>query len=201
MSDTTTETEWGDRPPSGRFVLRVPPELHAALRGAAGREGLSLNEYCVRQLTLAVAPGAHRWRAGPGVEHAVEAFGDALVGCVAFGSWARGDAAESSDIDLLVVVSREVAIDRALYRRWDALRVVASDREVEAHFVHLPSSVERMTGLWAEVARDGIVLWERDYAVSRHLARVRARLLQGRFVRRTVHGQPYWQEAVDDAQP
>lgn len=179
----------------------MPAELHAALREAARSEGLSLNGYCVRQLTLAVTPEAHRSRSGPGVDRAVEAFGDQLVGVVAFGSWARGDVAEGSDIDVLVVLSGDVAIDRGLYRRWDAVSVRARGLEVEAHFVRLPSSEERVTGLWAEVARDGIVLWERDYRVSRHLASVRARVLLGRFVRRTVHGQPYWQEILDDAQP
>jgi hypothetical protein len=44
--------------PSGKFVLRIEPGLHAALRAAAEVAGLSLNEYCARKLA---APGA-----GPG---------------------------------------------------------------------------------------------------------------------------------------
>ena len=50
MSDTKVRA----RGLSGRFVLRVSPELHGILRSSAARAGLSLNGYCVRKL---VAPG------------------------------------------------------------------------------------------------------------------------------------------------
>ena len=33
--------------PSGRFLLRIEPGLHALLRDEAERRGMSLNEYCV----------------------------------------------------------------------------------------------------------------------------------------------------------
>jgi len=36
---------------SGKFVLRVDPELHKKLAIKALREGVSLNSYCVRQLS------------------------------------------------------------------------------------------------------------------------------------------------------
>lgn len=188
-------------PPSGRFVLRMAPELHGALRVAAEREGLSLNAYCIRHLARSVAPGSPRWsRSAPGVERAVEILDGSLEGVVAFGSWARGNACEGSDVDILVVVTDDVAIDRGLYRLWDQASVRSGGREVEAHFVRLPSPTDPMTGLWAEVALDGIVLWERDLRVSRWLGAVRSRLFAGGFVRRTIHGQPYWQERVTDAQ-
>ena len=35
---------------SGRFVLRIEPGLHEALRNAARASGLSLNDYCARRL-------------------------------------------------------------------------------------------------------------------------------------------------------
>ena len=35
---------------SGRFVLRIDPGLHGALRKAARAAGVSLNEYCARKL-------------------------------------------------------------------------------------------------------------------------------------------------------
>ena len=38
------------RKPSGRFLLRADPELHAALKRRARRAGLSLNQYCIRVL-------------------------------------------------------------------------------------------------------------------------------------------------------
>ncbi|MCY4188977.1 MAG: hypothetical protein OXD30_10890 [Bryobacterales bacterium] len=52
------------------------------------------------------------------------------------------------------------------------------------------------SGLWAEVALDGIVLWDRDWKLSAQLARIRRRIAGGRLVRRVVHGQPYWTEAA-----
>ena len=51
-------------------------------------------------------------------------------------------------------------------------------------------------GFWAEVAVDGIVLFERDWRLSTHLARVRRAIAERRLVRRLAHGQPYWTEAA-----
>jgi predicted HicB family RNase H-like nuclease len=40
----------GARPKSGRFVVRLPQSLHAALEREAGREGVSLNQLVVAKL-------------------------------------------------------------------------------------------------------------------------------------------------------
>jgi predicted nucleotidyltransferase len=188
-------------PPSGRFVLRLKPEHHAALRSEAREQGLSLNEYCSRRLAL--PPGTATSHDGPtsAVGRAAMLFGRQLVGAVAFGSWARGEEASGSDIDVLVIVESSVAIDRAIYRRWDEKPIRWSDRNVDPHFVHLPPTCESVTGLWAEIARDGIVLHDREFRVSRFLAKVRERLLEGSVIRHTVFGQPYWMEASIDAKP
>jgi hypothetical protein len=39
---------------------------------------------------------------------------------------------------------------------------------------------------------DGLVLFERGFEVSRHLARVRAFVAEGGAERRWSHRQPYW---------
>ena len=39
---------------SGRFVLRLTPELHAELQAAAKQSGVSLNEFCARKLSAPV---------------------------------------------------------------------------------------------------------------------------------------------------
>lgn len=184
MNDTTLP------PPSGRFVLRIAPGLHAALREAARRVGLSLNDYCARKLALP-AP-ALTGAAVQVLERASARFGEALRGVVVFGSWARDEAADGSDVDLLVIVDDEVPIVRDLYRAWDDEPLSWEGRRVEAHFVHLPGPGELLTGLWAEAALDGVVLFERDLAVSRRLAEVRRRIVAGELARRRVHGQPYW---------
>ena len=43
--------------PSGRLLLRMPPDLHAELTRAAEREGKSLNAYITGRLTDAVGWG------------------------------------------------------------------------------------------------------------------------------------------------
>lgn len=193
MYDTTPRRSDPDTP-SGRFVLRIDPELHASLREAARQSGVSLNEYCARKLALqsAALPVAFT----DAVARAVELTGNALLGVVAYGSWARDEMADLSDIDLLIVVDSELAVDRRLYGRWDESPLRCDGHVVEPHFVHLPGSTERISSTWAEVAVDGIVLFERDLLVSRMLVGLRHQIVSGRLVRRHAHGQSYWVEAA-----
>ncbi len=195
MGDTKKERPSRARA-SGRFLLRISPGLHAALRGAALEAGVSLNDYCAHKLAapagdLFALDGATR-----AVERAAVLFGDGLLGVAAFGSWARREAADSSDVDLLVIVEDAVELTRDLYRRWDEEPVEWQGRSVEAHFVHLPAEGRAAAGMWAEVALDGIVLFERGLAVSRRLVEVRRDIVAGRIVRKTSHGQPYWAQVA-----
>lgn len=190
MTDTTSA-------PSGRFLLRIDPKLHAELRRAAEAAGLSLNEYCARRLQTPGSDVAAVDGAVEAVERALDLLGGGLRGVVVFGSWARREADPDSDVDLLLVIDDRVALDRELYRRWDALPpILWHDRPVEPHFVHLPADDDPPSSLWAEVAVDGIVLHDRDLAVSTHLNRVRRAIADGRLVRRTTDGQRYWVEAA-----
>jgi predicted nucleotidyltransferase len=176
---------------SGRFVLRAGSGLHGALRAAAREQGLSLNEYCVRRLAapgpaiaLPAAEAAVRWATG--------ALGRNVVGVVLFGSWARDEATAGSDVDLLVVLDEQAPLTRQLYRLPGASDLVWGERPLEPQFAHLPPVGEIAGGLWAEVALDGLVLFERELRLSRRLARIRRDIAEGRLVRRTAHGQPYW---------
>jgi predicted nucleotidyltransferase len=192
LSDDTKEGM--SREPSGRFVLRIEPGLHAALREAAEAAGTSLNEYCARKLA---APGVSV--GGPAavvMERVAAVFGGQLVGIVVSGSWARGEARRDSDVDVLVIVGEGVALRRSLYREWDASPLEWEGRRVEVHFVHLPGEGSRATGLWAEAAMDGLVLYERGFEVSRRLAAMRHRIVSGRLVRHWSNGQAYWVEAA-----
>ena len=180
------------RQTSGRFLLRVPPALHAELRAAAQRAGVSLNEYCARKLS---APETSLPREGiEAVRHALTAYGPDLIAVVVFGSWARGTPRSSSDVDLLVVLESHVAIGRKAYRAWDEIPLRWGERRVELHLVHLPAAQSRVSGLWADVAVDGAVLFERGLRISRRLGEIREQLAEGRMTRRRVHGQPYWVE-------
>jgi predicted nucleotidyltransferase len=190
VSDTTAGSE-----SSGRFILRIPPRLHTALRAAAAAAGISLNEYCSRKLAAAPAnlgePGA-----AAAVEQAADLFGAHLVAVAAFGSWARGTLGDESDVDLLVVVDPEAELTRDLYRRWDERPLLWGGRPVEPHFARLGGDARPAPGLWAEVAVDGVVLFDRGFELSRRLARLRGEIAAGRLLRRQVHGQPYWVEAA-----
>ena len=180
---------------SGRFLLRMPPELHVALHSAARASGLSLNTYCVRQLAAAGLRGTTDEDAISLVARAREVVGEALLSVVLFGSWARGEATPASDVDALLVVDSGLKLSRAIYRAWDARPITWRERRVDSHFTHFPLEAE-FSGLWAELAVDGIVLCDRDWKLSAHLALIRRRIASGRLVRRVVHGQPYWKEAT-----
>jgi hypothetical protein len=189
MSDTISRERSEDRP-SGRFVLRIDPDLHASLREAAKKAGVSLNELCSRSLTLppVLLPDGIL----DGVRRARDLLGEDIRGVVAFGSWARDELVEGSDIDLLIVLDPECRIDRSLYRAWDRLPLAWAGYSIEPHFVHLPEEGRRITGLWAEVSIDGIVLFDAELSLSRRMAEIRRRIASGEVVRRWEGGHPYW---------
>jgi predicted nucleotidyltransferase len=184
------DTKLGGVSASGRFVLRIEPGLHAALRAAAAEAGVSLNEYCARMLTAPRVP-LHDGALSV-VTRALELFGDSVIGLVLYGSWARDEVGAASDVDVLVVFESELPITRNVYRLWDSEPVFWESHRVEPHFVHLPEPRGRITGTWAEAAVDGIVLFERDFLVSRRLVALRRRIAEGVYTRRWAHGQPYW---------
>lgn len=122
--------------------------------------------------------------------------GESLVGVVVYGSWVRGEAGDGSDVDALLVLEHSTSPSRSLYRAWDAAPMSWQGREVEPHFVRRPDAAEPVSALWAEIALDGVVLFERQLLVSSVLARVRHEVVAGRLVRRFAHGQPYWAEVA-----
>ena len=85
-----------------------------------------MNRVCVRRLSTApTACGQELATAAEVIPGSLlrgirQRFADELVGIVLFGSTARGDNTEASDIDLLLVLSPGVVLSRELYRRWDA---------------------------------------------------------------------------------
>lgn len=188
-------TSTSGQPKSGRFVLRMPPALHAALDGAARASGVSLNAYCVRQLAGAGLGATGDEDVASLLTRARAVAGDALSAVALHGSWVRGEATPASDVDALIVVDSRLALSRALYRAWDAQPTTWRGRRVDPHFVH-PAGEGTFSGLWAELALDGIVLFERDWKLSAHLASIRRAIAAGRLVRRVVHGQPYWTETA-----
>ena len=173
---------------SGRFVLRLPSELHARARKVAAARGQSLNEYCAAVLQAAVSGPQER---APAWMEALRAdLGRSLVGVVLFGSTARGTQREGSDVDLLIVLEPGVPITRELYRRWDS--AVARSGAETPHFVSLPASVEAAGGIWYEAAMDGIVLHDPRHRLARLLSEIRRAAAAGIIRREVAHGHPYW---------
>lgn len=185
-----------EKSPSGRFVLRIDAGLHAALREAARAQQVSLNEYCATRLAAPIGSLDAFGSAPAAVSRAASLLGDALIGVVAFGSWARGELADCSDIDLLVVAEERIAITRALYRQWDEAPLAWNGHIVEPHFVRMPQDTQSISGMWAEVALDGIVIFARDLRLPAHLAALRRALASGRLRRGEVHGQGYWAQVA-----
>jgi predicted nucleotidyltransferase len=176
--------------PSGRFVLRLPPALHGALAASARARGLSLNEHCVRSLARAeVVAGTTLTEAAA---RALEQLGADVVAVAVFGSWARGEAGPSSDVDLLIVVAPDVEITRSLYRQWDDDDLTLDGHRVAPHYVRMRAPDEAISGLWAEIALDGAILYDPDLALSRELSRIRRAILGGDLVRRSAGGRSWW---------
>lgn len=175
---------------SGNFLVRVDPDLHRALKRTADFENLSLNELCGLRLALPGAleglPDSLRL-AVPKLAHIASQH---LLGLAIFGSWARGDATQASDIDVLVILDDGAKITRELYRKWE--RLAPKESLVEPHFAVLPSVGERVTGLWAELALDGCILADRSFVVHRYLNHVRHLIADGKLAQRRAHGQNYW---------
>lgn len=188
MKGDTTRDE---RPASGRFIVRVDPELHASLRGAAQAAGTSLNRHCARKLA---APGpVLDEEAAAIVERARVILGDSLLGVVAFGSWTRGDESPSSDLDILFVADDRAGISRDLYRKWDAEPHLSwHGHPVSPHFVHMRPGSDPVSGFWAEVALDGFVVFDPQWVVSRYLVTLRRRISAGEIERRVAGGRAYW---------
>jgi predicted nucleotidyltransferase len=184
---------------SGKFVLRLDPRLHELLRDEARAAAMSLNDWCGRTLA---APGADGLLdAAPGVVLTIRSrLGCDLVGIIIYGSFARGELAVGSDVDLLVVLAAGKPITRSLYREWEGSLPTWNGREIDLHFVHLPAPADRVSGSWAEAAVCGIVLYDRDFAVSQRLIGIRERIASGGLVRRMSQGQPYWIHEAPDAQ-
>ncbi len=176
---------------SGKFVLRLDPKTHQALKEEARARGESLNSLCSRKLQN---PTGSEW--SEVCERIVQEF--APEGIILFGSVARGEATQKSDVDLLVVLPKTQQISRALYQRWD--QVFAKTEDIYSpQFVHLPHSNEVIGSIWLETALEGEILYEKQRVLRDVLVNIRAQIAEGRYWRKLSHGHSYWvrQEPFD----
>jgi hypothetical protein len=130
------------------------------------------------------------------MDHARSVVGDRLLGAIALGSWVAGRPAESSDIDVLMVIDSAVPLTRDLYRQWDQAPLQVDGRAVDPHFVHLPNPAASPGAAWCESAVEGHLWYDRDGRIAAQLVDIRRAIASGRLVRAFAHGQPYWKEAA-----
>lgn len=194
------------KPSLATLILRIPSALHRQLKHDARWAETSLNKHCLRLLSGGTTGSLER---GSGLTPSFTAdislrtdalqdlsarvadmLGEEIDGLVLFGSLARGQESASSDVDLLIILNKSVALDRDVYSRWRFGKF--SGREIAPLFVQIPADGERIGGLWFEVALDGIVLFDRGLHVTRFLSRVRNLIASGRVRMKITHGHPYW---------
>lgn len=187
-------------------ILRIPSSLHQQLKQESRAVDLSLNKYCQNLLSAkagrisagrvptSLALAAGRSRQAKFLQdlsaQVIATQADHIEGLVLFGSFARGRLTANSDIDLLIVLTRNVTLDRDVYAHWKSQKL--DGREVAPLFVQIPGEEERIGGLWFEVALDGILLYDRDLRLSRFLSHARNLIADGQVKRMVTHGHPYW---------
>lgn len=179
----------GDMKDRVQFIVRIPAELHRRLKADARRANLSLNALCVKLLERGSETGGKE----PGAFEAIVTFlqkryRNQFLALVLFGSHARGEAQDTSDVDLMVVLHPSVSIQRSLYREIDRM----FDPQISLHFAHPPLSPEGAGSLWLECALDGRVIYDGNGKVTRLLSQIRDRIVSGKVVRKVTHGQGYW---------
>ena len=173
---------------SGKFVVRVPPDLHLELKRVALDQGASLNQVCVDRLKQP-ATGAK----GLLVDTLQEFVGDGLVAIVQYGSSVRGEATEASDIDILCVIDDSVNIQRQLYRKWDELSEKRQlSKKYAVHFTHPLVDDLNASTLWLETAVEGMILFDPSLLAQRIFVKLRHLIFDQKYRRSLVHGQPVW---------
>jgi hypothetical protein len=175
---------------SGKLLLRISELRHLMLQSEARDLGISVSELCRCRVESPSAMETLPAEIATAIQAAQAAVASSMLGIVLFGSYARGSHTDASDIDLLIILDPEVKINRTLYRSWQ--NHAQGVERCEPHFVSLPDPEKKLTGLWAEIAIDGQILWERNNQIQYLLVKIRRAIIEGKLVSKKVHGQTYW---------
>ncbi len=178
---------------SGKFVLRAGIDLHGRLYRYAQSRKISLNEACKELLENALSSESIKHNLPFGLDKLISASSplvEKVIGIILYGSWARGESTEISDIDILAIIGESFPVNRAMYGEVD--RLLEVDSSVSLMLAHLPHKGERPGSLWLEVAQDGILLYDKNNEVARALSEIRRQIASGKVLRRESHGQGYW---------
>ena len=145
---------------SGKFVLRINPELHAELIKKASEREYSLNQYCKEVLGGKRDEGASLWLQE--LIRLLKKTGFQCEGVILYGSASRGEEREGSDYDLLVVLETGFEITSDLYREFDKKDSSFLPKNSSVQFALLPEDPESVGSLWLEVSLDGIILFDKS---------------------------------------
>lgn len=177
---------------SGKFVLRLDPNLHSRLKLEAQLQNKSLNSLVVDKISGLSSDSDTFLRTT-----IKQVFGNDLYGIVLFGSQARGDAKKNSDIDLLLIIHNQVAVDRFLYTKWDQEISHIIGEQYSPQFVHLPD-LKQCSSLWLEVSLEGIILLDtKEEVIKKNIFKIRQMIAEGKYLRKFTHGHPYWVKVED----
>lgn len=175
--------------PSGRFVLRLHPVVHQQLKLQAEARGISLNEWVTR---IIGRPDRRFSSEHQSVLLPIQSvFGNQLEGAILFGSVVRNEQRENSDIDLLIVLKKEVLIDRSLYRCWDESVAPHIGSKYTPQFSHLPDPAAA-SSLWLEISLEGEILQDIHGHLDQTLRKIRIEISENHYRRKMSHGHPYW---------
>lgn len=168
---------------SGKFVIRIDPQLHVLLKEQAKRAGLSLNQIVIQRLQNEVDQNFAVIQ---------NQFGKELLGIILFGSTVRGDQRKSSDIDLLIVLKESTKLSRKLYSEWDDKVESQLGPQYSPQFVHLPKDLKQVSGLWLEAALEGEIVFEVGHDLRTTVYKIKDLISSGYFQRKESYGHPYW---------
>ncbi len=171
-----------------KILLRLPKALHDEVKARARSAQLSVNSLLERYIAQGVQGAVEHNLVSEIIDLARGDLSDDFIGLLLFGSQARGDAHDTSDTDLLLVVSDTVKIDRSLYRRWDA----QVPESISIQIAHLPTLPRDAGSLWFECAMDARILHDPSGRIANFLEQAKQYITSGNVVRRTTHGQGFW---------
>lgn len=154
---------------------------------------LSLNQLCVILLHrgLNAKDAGNFPELNPVVKKLKAKFGDKLIGVVLFGSQATGEATASSDIDILIVLDKEIPLTRSLYTWWSDT-ISWTDGELNPHFVNCPHDASSAGGLWFEVALSGKIVYQKKSSIEQLFIKLNEYIADGNIRRYISNGHPYW---------
>jgi len=121
-------------------------------------------------------------------------LGDELVGLVLFGSWARGEAREDSDVDVFVVLKSLRGVEaRAAVYKVVSRSVGRAATLVDARADELFGEELELTPLLLNILVDGIVVYDRTGKLAELAAKARRLVEAEGLVRyRTPDGKYGW---------